>query len=137
MAGNASAHAALQSMIDRLRKVQKIDTTAAPAVAEAVADDARRTIGAGIGPDGTPWAPLKATGGRALVNAAEALTVKAIGSLVLMQLSGPEARHHRGFARGGVARQIIPTRGIPDPMIRAIRKVLAVQFRDVMRGDRG
>ncbi len=119
--------AELDAMIARIRKLPELAKSAAPDVARAVEAELHRTIAAGTTPDGKPWAP-KQDGGKPLGGAAEALTVVAVGSTVLVHLRGPEARHHLGWAKGGTARPIIPVKDIPPAMVTAIKAVLAKHF---------
>lgn len=131
---NAAGFAALDAMIDRVRRVPELVREAAPEVAAEVERELVANIAAGRAPDGTAWEPTK-EGGRPLANAAKALSVRAVGSVVLMTVSGPEAKHHLGLARGKVKRRIILTRGIPSPMASAMRKVFARRFARLMGGE--
>lgn len=101
---------------EALKQIGKLPEAAAPDVARVVEAGLRRTITAGETPLGVPWAPRKADGGRALQNANAALTVGVFGSSVYVRLTGPEVRHHRGWARKGTPqRQIIPLKTEPFP----------------------
>lgn len=123
----------LDEMIARINALPGLAQRAAPDVAFAVEAELERTIGAGTTPDGEPWAPTK-EGARPLAGAAKALGVAAVGTTIVVRLTGPEARHHLGRARGGVVRQIIPTDKIPAPMATAIGDVLTRHFGEVTRG---
>lgn len=124
--------AALDAHIARLRGLD-LARRAAPDAARAVQDELRRQIAAGVDPDGKPW-PRTQDGRKPLATAEKALAVGAVGTTIVLRLRGHVARHHRGIARGGIERQILPRRGIPQAMDRAIRRVLADHFREAMRG---
>ena len=127
----SSGHEVLRDMKRRLRELGDIAEDVAPEVAEAVHDELTKQIRRGVGPDGRPW-KLTRDGRQALRNADKALNVRAIGSVVVTSLGGPEARHHLGAVRGKVRRPILPTRRIPNPMTRAIRRVVERKFEHVM-----
>ena len=110
-------------MIGRLRDLEDLPEVVAPEVADAVRDELEKQVARGVGPDGRPW-KLTRDGRRPLRGAAKATSIKAIGSVVVMDLGGPEARHNLGAVRGKVRRPVLPTRRIPDPMVRAIRRVV-------------
>ena len=121
----------LRDIKRRLRELGDIAEDVAPDVAGAVEDELAKQIERGVGPDGRAWA-LTRDGRKPLRNAASALTVRAIGTVIVTQLGGPEARHHLGAVRGKVRRAILPTRRIPDPMVRAIRRVIEQRFERTM-----
>jgi len=128
--------AELDRMIECLRTLgPALTTEAAPAVAKAVERELDAQISRAVGPDGRPW---KATqdGRTPLRNAAKALSVRAIGDVVVATLEGAEARHHLGAVKGGVKRQILPTGKIPDPVTRAIKTVLTTAFQRKTGGVR-
>lgn len=121
--------AALDAQIKRLRSLPRALTRdAAPKIAKAVELEIRAQIARGVGPDGKPWKATEA-GGRPLRHAAEHVTVVAVGDVIVVRVDGVEARHHLGAVKGGVKRPIIPTGALPDPIARAIGRVIAEQFR--------
>ena len=69
--------------------------------------------------DGVGWAPTK-SGKRALAGAMKAITVKAVGTVILITMRGHEVFHQFGF-RGTPARPILPTAGMPKKLGNAIR----------------
>lgn len=71
----------------------------------------KRTASAGLTPDGQPWAPKKDGAGRPYVNAAAAITAKAIDDLLLVTLAAPESFGHRGVGKTQVPRPMIPDSG--------------------------
>jgi hypothetical protein len=125
----------LRSMIDRVARLPGLARQAAPDVAEAVEGVLERQIKAGTDPYGKPWADKKTGDGKPLANAGKALFVGAVGTRVLATVKGPEGRHSKGIARGGVRRQILPDEGVPPAMERAVRPVLVEHFGEIMRGD--
>ena len=106
---------------------------ATPAVVDELAQDINSSISGARAPDGTAWQP-KQDGGAALQNAGQHVTVEAVGTVILAKLTGVEARHHKGTARGGIRRQILPTRKIPDSVSRAISTVFSATFARLMGG---
>ena len=75
----------MDAMIAKLEALPGMVGRAAPAVAEALDAELQRNIAAGVGPDGTPWRATK-DGREPLVSAGDALTVKAVGTVVLARL---------------------------------------------------
>lgn len=126
--------AQLDAMIARVRKLPELAKRAAPDVAIVVESELHRTIAAGTTPYGEAW-KLTQDGSRPLTHAAQALAVVAVGSTIYVRLTGPEARHHLGRGRGGVKREVIPTRGLPPRMAAPIRAALARCFTDLARGE--
>lgn len=125
--------ACIDSMIERLQKLPRLAREAAPDVARAVERELRSQAAAGAGPDGKTWKPTQ--DGRApLRGAAAAIAVRAVGNVVLATVSGHHARHHRGWVRGGVRRPILPSARAPEPVVRAVRTVVADHWRRTMRG---
>lgn len=121
----------LDAMIAKIRRVPQIAKRAAPDVAEAMRKAILETVAAGTDADGKPWAPRKEDGGRPLENAASSVRVAAIGTRILARVTGPEARHHLGRARGGTMRGVIPTRLTPR-IADAVRKVLVRHFNETV-----
>jgi hypothetical protein len=127
---------ALDSMIESVRAAGRLIEDAAPEVAKAVEAQLRSTAAAGQSPNGTPWAPKKKGGGRALVNAAGAISVAAIGSVILVKLVGKTVFHHFG-AQGKPRRQVIPVGTMPKQLGNAVRLGFVPVWRDkVKRGRR-
>lgn len=123
----------MDRQIARLRTLSGFVGASAPAVAVAVKRELTTQIAAGTGPDGKAWKPTKA-GTPPLRGAAGALTVRAVGTVVLATLTGVEARHHLGAVKGAVKRPILPTGKIPDPVSRAIERVLTGEFAAIFPG---
>jgi hypothetical protein len=126
--------AELQGMISALRQLPELGKRAAPDVAAAVQDELRKTADAGTTPFGQPWLARQADGGRAMKNASASVRVGAVGTTILAIVTGPEARHHKGTARGGIKRQLLPVSGrIPRDIDTAVREVLTQAFDDVAK----
>ena len=124
----------LDAMIATIRKLPELGKQAAPDVALAVENELHRSIAAGTTPDGKAW-QLTKDGARPLKDAAKALAVVPVGTTIFVRLTGPEARHHLGRGRGGVTREVIPTKEIPARMATAIRGVLVRHFEQVTSGE--
>jgi hypothetical protein len=123
----------LDAMIATINKLPELGQRAAGDVALAVEAELHRTIAAGTTPDGKPW-QLTKDGARPLTGAAKALAVVPVGTTIYVRLTGPEARHHLGRGRGGVVRQVIPTKQIPAAMASAIRAEVTRHFNEVTKG---
>jgi hypothetical protein len=133
MGGDADSQ--LAEFIGRVRKLGGLATDAAKLAAPLVEKAVKATADAGTTPDGAAWAPRKRDGGRALVNAAKALSAKAVGASVVVTLKGVEVIHN--FARGRIpARQILPDggAGIPKNVAAAVDEASALAFTRIMRG---
>lgn len=121
----------LDMIIERLRRLD-VARDIAPDVAKALDAELRAQIAAGQAPDGTPWQKTK-SGKVPLTGAGKNLTVTADGTRIVAQLTGPEARHHLGAVKGGIRRQILPSRGLGQPVIKAIRTALGKAWGDLWR----
>lgn len=126
--------AELERMIARIKSIPGIAKRAAPDAAEAVVEALQRSAAAGTTPEGQAWAPRKDDGGRPLVGAEKALRGAAVGTRVFVRLEGHVARHHRGIARGGVERRLLPEKGITPEIGKAIREVVTEHFRRTVEG---
>ncbi len=131
----ADGRAALEQHIARVRGLPRLVEATAPAIAEALERDIEAQIARAETPEGVPWKPT-ATGDKALRKAARAIAVGAIGDVLVIRLSGVEARHHYGAVKGGVKRQVIPTAAIPAPTVKTIGRVLGEAFEQHMREGR-
>jgi len=125
---------ALDRMIASLRSLSTLPKDAAAAGAPLVEAELRATAAAGQAPDGTPWAPRKKDGGRAMANAANAITVRAVGTTILITLRGPEVYHHFGAA-GKPPRRVIPMGSMPKRIGDAVRLGFVQPWRKV-KGQR-
>jgi len=121
----------LAEQIARLRSLGSLPKRSAPQVATALDPVMREQIASAVGPDGKAW-PKTEDGHEPLQGAMRAVTIKAVGTVVLIRVEGHHARHHIGAVKGGKRRPIIPTGPIPTPMIKAITKVVEDDFRRTM-----
>lgn len=110
---------------------KEIGRLAAPEVAKALDEEIGKDISAGQSPDGTAWKETQ-DGRVPLRNAKKAVTTTYEGSVVIARLSGPEVKHHKGTARGRVQRRILPTRNLPQPLVRATVRILGEKFRELL-----
>ena len=132
MANNAEARARLAKLSRDLRALPaELAHDLAPVGAAKLDTLLRENISAGVGPDGKAW-PLRQDGGKALPDAGDHLTVRAVGTVILARLEGPPALHHLGIARGRVVRQIIPTKAAPQPVLDAITAALPQRARELL-----
>jgi len=129
----ADGYTVLQQMIDHLREVgRSIEDTAAD-IAPALQGEIESSIAAACAPDGTPWQPTL-RGTAPLRNAGEVLGVAAIGTKVIARVTGVEARHHHGTARGGIARPILPGSDLPPQIIELITAAYYQRMNMIMGG---
>jgi hypothetical protein len=127
---NADGFAALDRMIAKTRAIPGLVKEVAPEIARVVGVELKQNIDAGRAPDGTPWEPTK-EGGRPLVNASKHVTVRAVGTVIVVRLTGAvEVKHHLGRVKGGVRRQIIPTRKTAGPILRLAKRLTLQRFRE-------
>jgi hypothetical protein len=57
------------------------------------------------------------------------------GTRITLSLDGYRARHNKGWAKGGVQRQILPRAGLlPPKTALRFRKVLEKRFNEAMNG---
>jgi len=127
-----TGEAELDAMIDRLRKLPDLARQCAPECARVVEAEIARTAAAGTDAYGKPWAPKKDGSGKPLAHAIDAVGVAAVGTSIVVRVTGVEARHHLGRVKGGTQRAIIPTKDIPQPMAAALRGVINKAFLRVM-----
>lgn len=123
----------LDVWIEKLKRLRRIGVRAAEIARPLLEEEAKRTAREGTSPDGKPWAPLKYSGGRALVKAADFVSAKQVGTVVALVLKGPYVLHNFGTGHAE-KRQILPSRGVAlPPRIRAIcAEASRKAFREVM-----
>ncbi|HSN30626.1 MAG TPA: hypothetical protein VLT45_30275 [Kofleriaceae bacterium] len=97
-------------MLERVRALPDVVERAMPAIREGLEAELRAQIARGENPKGTAWKKTQ-KGESPLHNAAKAITIERNGLEILVTLVGVEARHHYGWVRGGVKRQILPNAG--------------------------
>lgn len=120
----------MTDLADIIASIERLGTLAedvAKRAAPLVEDALRATAKAGTAPDGTPWKPKKDRGAP-LVHAGDAITVKAVGTVVRATLTGPTVFHHFGSARNP-RRPVLPDPGsLPPPVAKAIEKAADQAF---------
>jgi hypothetical protein len=125
---------ALTLHVARIRRLSTLAERAAPRVADELRDQLLEQVEGQIGPDGKPWAPTR-SGRPALRGVSRSLSVRAVGRVVIAELEGIHARHHRGAVRGGVRRPVLPPGGtIPPRLESAVERILAEEFAKTMGG---
>ncbi len=130
----ANGRAMLQEWIARLEHLpQELVAATVPEAARALHTDITAHVAAAESPDGAAWQP-KQDGGAPLVGADQDVSVDVVGTVVLVKLKGKFVRHHKGTARGGIRRQVIPTRNVPDAVARAIGKAMTKHFQRLASG---
>lgn len=118
-------------MIRKLQELKHLPERAAPAVAQALEDEIVSAVERQQGPTGEAWKSGR-EGKPMLQNVRKHLEVRAVDGAVLATLTGHYVRHSRGAVRGKVKRQILPTRGLPDAVSKAIARVIAGEFKQTM-----
>jgi hypothetical protein len=127
--------AEMDRMIASVRELGRAPSEVATIAAPLVSAEAKKTAAAGTTPAGEAWAPKK-DGGRALENAAAAVSAVVVGdSVVQIRIDGTstgsqkvQSLQHNGTGRIP-ARALIPKAGddIPPGVSRAL-KTAATQF---------
>jgi hypothetical protein len=120
----------LQALIERVRNLPEFVNECLPEAARQVKKELDQTVSSGADPWGAQWAPKKQGHGTPLAHASGNVFVGAIGTRILIRLTGIETKHHRGWAKGGTERKVIPTpdRELPVPITDAIFKVITDSF---------
>lgn len=133
MSDDAEARRNLDAWIAELERLGSdvVKATAAEAVPDVLAA-AQATANAGTTPEGNPWEPKK-KGGRALPNAAKAITVHATGSVITITLAPPYTFHQYGVGESTPQRQIIPSGVLPAGIARALQRAVERAFRRLIR----
>ena len=129
------AQAAILEIEDWIRKLEDLEhMEVSELIRKALVDHAVATTTAATDADGRKWAPRKADGGRPLVGALNAVSSYVTDKTAGVKVSGINARHHRGWIRGGVKRGIIPTRSsLPQQLNLRIIKRLSDRFVEIMK----
>lgn len=125
---------AIRKMRRKVLELGETPEAIAPKVADAAKSELASQIAAGRDPSGKSW-KRRQDGRKALANAADAIEATAVGDVVVLRIEGHHARHHLGAVRGKVRRQILPTGGVPAPMVRALQAVAEEHFDKTMGGN--
>jgi hypothetical protein len=105
---------------------KKVIEDARADIARAMKSETERTIAAQTDAYGEPWKP--GTEGEQMLEGTQ-IETKIRGPKIMLRIVGYHARHHRGYARGGVKRGILPERGLmPPAMARAVKRVVEKRF---------
>jgi hypothetical protein len=104
----------LLEMLETLSDPKTVGAEVARRAAKPLALSLDAKLQAGETPEGKPWAPRRADGGRAYAGAAKALAVKANGNLITATLRGPEVFGHYG-GKGREPRPMLPDAGAALP----------------------
>lgn len=117
----------LDAMIASLRSLATLSEDAAKLAAPLVLEVNKATAKAGTTPEGVPWKD-KQDGGRPLVNAADHISAKAVGPVVVISLKGVDVVHHVGGRNP--KRQIIPAGGgkLPAKFAASVTKAAKTAF---------
>lgn len=122
MADNTAALRTMDAMIAELRATKSAVPRAAEGLVPIIRAEIDKAIAAGHGLDGVPW-PKTKEGKQPLRNASKAVSVRAVGNVVLVTVSGPEAVHQFGTKKDP-QRAILPTKDLPRDFSEAVRKGL-------------
>ena len=119
-----------------LDQLEDVESWALPPAVEAVKTRLVGTAKAHTTPEGKPWLPT-IKGLPALNNAANEITVRLAGKIVIVELKGNSTWWHYGV-RGIEARQVIPVDVIGEKLGNAIRRGFVAPFVAVTKaGKRG
>lgn len=141
---NASAFAALDAEMERLRRLPDVPKLAAPNVAKSFDRNIHQNVAAQQDIYGHAFHPAQ-DGRNVLTHGADAVAIDVQGTKVVVRLEGIEAMHQVGSARGyrggsarlgGFRRPLIPFGKIPGPWKGILREELQGACVAVMRGDR-
>lgn len=117
-----SASDQIAAMRDKLRGLSSAGAEVAKLAAPLVGRELKATASAGTTPDGARWAPKK-DGSPALVNAAAAVEVRAIGPVVQARLVGTSTGSQTAQAIQQHRRNILPDKStIPAAIAKALTK---------------
>jgi len=119
----SDADASLDRYLAKLEELGAQPRTIGPVAARAIERETDDQIARGVDPDGKPW-PLTKDDSRPLANAAKAVSVRAVNGAVVMTVTGPEALHNEGKARGRIERRIIPSGSLPAPLSRVLSETI-------------
>lgn len=130
---SGSAVAQLNKQIARLRKYAISADEFAPVAAVELEKQILANADSGQGPDGKAW-PTTKEGNAPLRNTRAHLSVVAVGSRIVARLTGHYVNQSTGWTRGNVARPIMPTRKMSQPMTKAIQVALTKRYNAIMSG---
>ena len=122
-------------MAAQIAELEGLVERAAPKTAQAVQAALQADLSAGKQPGGAAWKPTKKGGKRALVNADAHVKTRAVGTVILSELTGAEHWfvHNKG-TKHIAKRGLLPEAGIPAPVAAAITRTMNAEFAKVTRG---
>jgi hypothetical protein len=128
-------YAALDAMTRSLRELgPKLVEGVMPELGRALRSDVQETISAGTDPYGNTW-PKTEDGEIPLQGAKDAMRLLVQGTRITLAIDGYRARHNKGWAKGGVKRQILPRAGLlPPKTAERFRKILEKHFVEATGG---
>lgn len=116
-----SGDAAMQAMIDRVRRLGAMPAEVAKVAAPLVEDVAKRAAAAGTNVEGKAWRPRK-DGKPALVNMAIAVGARAVGSVVQLFLQGTSTGSTKVQAIQAARREVLPAGAVPTAIADEIKR---------------
>ena len=121
-------------MAAKIRRLGTLAREVAPDVRDNLEAFIATSLASGTTPGGDALRPTK-DGRRPLVNAASAITVKVVGTIVTATVTGvPELFHNKGTKRLGAPRRLVPSSGtIPPAVADAIREALRRRVEELSR----
>lgn len=122
---------AMDRMIARVRELGELNERTAEEARARLEAAAKVTAAAGTSPEGEPWKPRKADGGRPLANAPASIAVRVLGAVLQVVVRGHHFFHQAAIGTGKKGkRKIIPddTDTIPARYSEAIRGAAVVAF---------
>jgi hypothetical protein len=128
--------AALEQMLESLRKLKGFEEEIIPEMAEAVRQHLAGTIASGTDPYGTPWPPRKKGDGPMLADAMEHIDISTDGRDVIVRLTTEHyVRHNYGAVKGKTKRKIIYSSSKLPPKLNAkFRAIAQTHFERIMTG---
>jgi hypothetical protein len=125
-------------MIARIEAIGQIEV--APIIANAMHAHVTETANAGTDAYGKAW-PRTQHGAQALQQASKHLVASSTPKLASISIQGStdraiEGRHHFGNVKGGLRREIVPTRLIPIKLANLIKLRLTAAFQGAAHGRR-
>ena len=122
---------ALADLSARLRAVPGVLERVVPLLANDVDSYLRECAAAGIDPDGTPW-PKTELGRKAQITGTKIKT-GVIGSRIYVRVTGHDAMHSTGTARGQKVRGLLPRGPIPPKLAARMRATVLAELDEAVR----
>lgn len=129
----SGAPTVLKSWTERIGNLGTMVESARPKLVRALEKVIADQVARGEDPTGKAWQKTK-QGAQPLTRAARAVDVRASGNVITASISGHHARHHLGAVKGKIKRRILPSKKLPNPYAKAVRRVLVAEFNRIMGG---